>query len=37
VAIHALTTAAQRAHAQQKMDDLIHDMSELSQEGQAGA
>jgi hypothetical protein len=32
VAIHALTTPAQRAHAQQKIDDLIRDLTELSQE-----
>jgi hypothetical protein len=30
VAIHAMTTPAQRAHARQKLDDLIHDMTELS-------
>ncbi len=30
VAIHAMTTPAQRAHARQKLDDLIHDMAELS-------
>jgi len=32
VAIHALTTPAQRAHAQQRIDDLIRDLTELSQE-----
>ena len=30
VAIHALTTPAQRAHARHKLDDLIHDFTELS-------
>jgi hypothetical protein len=32
VAIHALTTQEQRAHAKQKLDDLIRDFTELSQE-----
>lgn len=32
VAIHALTTPAQRAHAQHKIDDLIRDLTELSTE-----
>ncbi|MDO8787657.1 MAG: DUF6279 family lipoprotein [Sulfuritalea sp.] len=32
VAIHAMSTAAQRAHAQQKLDELIRDFTELSQE-----
>lgn len=32
VAIVALTTPAQRAHARQKMDDLISDLTQLSQE-----
>jgi hypothetical protein len=32
VAIHAMTTPAQRAHARQKMDDLISDVTQLSQE-----
>jgi hypothetical protein len=32
VAIQALTTPAQRAHAQHKIDDLIRDLTELSQE-----
>jgi hypothetical protein len=32
VAIHALTTPPQRAHAQHKLDDLIRDFTELSQE-----
>ena len=32
VAIHALTTPTQRAHAQHKIDDLIRDLTELSQE-----
>lgn len=32
VAIHALTSPAQRAHAQLKMDDLIRDFTELSRE-----
>lgn len=31
VAIHALTTPDQRAHARHKLDDLIHDFTELSQ------
>lgn len=31
IAILALTTPAQRAHAQQKLDDLIRDFTELSQ------
>jgi hypothetical protein len=30
VAIHAMMTAAQRDHARQKLDDLIHDFTELS-------
>lgn len=30
VAIHAMMTPAQRDHARQKLDDLIHDFSELS-------
>lgn len=33
VAIHAMTTAAQRAHAEHKLDELIRDFAELSQEG----
>jgi len=33
VAILALTTPVQRAHARQKLDDLIHDFTELSQPG----
>jgi hypothetical protein len=33
VAIHAMTTAAQRAHAEHKLDELIRDFTELSQEG----
>ena len=33
VAIHALTTPAQRAHAEHKLGDLIRDFTELSQEG----
>jgi len=32
VAIHAMTTPAQRAHAAQKLDDLIRELTELSQE-----
>lgn len=32
VAIHAMTSAAQRAHAQHKLDDLIRDFTELAQE-----
>ena len=32
VAIHAITTAAQRAHAEHKLDELIRDFTELSQE-----
>jgi hypothetical protein len=32
VAIHAMTTPAQRADARQKMDDLISDVTQLSQE-----
>jgi len=32
VAIHALATPAQRAHATQKLDDLIRELTELSQE-----
>lgn len=32
VAIHAMTTPAQRAHARHKLDDLMRDMAELSQE-----
>ncbi|MCX7148535.1 MAG: DUF6279 family lipoprotein [Rhodocyclales bacterium] len=32
VAIHAMTTAAQRAHAEHKLDDLIHDFTELLQD-----
>lgn len=32
VAIHAMTTAAQRAHAEHKLDELIRDFTELSQE-----
>lgn len=32
VAIHAMTTPAQRAHAQSKLDDLIRDFTELSQD-----
>jgi hypothetical protein len=32
VAIHALATPAQRTHAQHKLDDLIRDFTELSQE-----
>ncbi len=31
VAIHAMMTPDQRAHARQKLDDLIHDFTELSQ------
>lgn len=31
VAIHALMTPAQREHARQKLDDLIHDFTEMSQ------
>lgn len=33
VAIHALTTPAQRTHAERKLGDLIRDFTELSQEG----
>lgn len=33
IAILALTTPAQRAHARQKLDDLIHDFTELAQQG----
>lgn len=33
IAILALTTPAQRAHARQKLDDLIRDFTELSQPG----
>lgn len=32
VAIHAMSTATQRAHAQQKLDELVRDFTELSQE-----
>ena len=32
VAIHALTTPDQRAHAGRKLDELTHDLTELSQE-----
>lgn len=32
VAIQAMSTAAQRAHAQQKLDELIRDFTELSEE-----
>jgi hypothetical protein len=32
VAIHALSTPVQRTHAQHKIDDLIRDLTELSQE-----
>ncbi|MCX7155463.1 MAG: DUF6279 family lipoprotein [Rhodocyclales bacterium] len=32
VAIHAMTTAAQRAHAEHKLGDLIRDFTELSQD-----
>jgi hypothetical protein len=33
VAIHAMTSPAQRAHAEHKLGDLIRDFTELSQEG----
>lgn len=33
VAIHAMATPAQRAHARHKLDDLLHDFIELSREG----
>lgn len=33
IAILGLTTPAQRAHAQQKLDDFIHDFTELAQQG----
>ena len=33
VAVHAMTTAAQRAHAEHKLGELIRDFTELSQEG----
>jgi hypothetical protein len=36
VAILAMATPAQRAHARQKFDDLIHDFTELSQEAAPG-
>jgi hypothetical protein len=32
VAIHGLTTKAQREHARHKIDDLIKDMTELAEE-----
>lgn len=32
VAIHAMTSAAQRAHAQHKLDELVRDFTELAQE-----
>lgn len=36
VAIHALMTPAQREHARSKLDDLIHDFTELSRETAPG-
>ena len=33
VAIHAMTSPVQRAHAQTRLGDLIHDFTELSQQG----
>jgi len=36
VAIHAMMTPAQRDHARQKFDDLIHDLTGLSQETTPG-
>ena len=36
VAIHAMATPAQREHARQKFDDLIHDFTELSREATPG-
>jgi hypothetical protein len=35
VAIHAMTSPEQRARARLKLDDLIHDLSELSRPDQA--